>query len=124
MRNLNLPLAALGLTGSLAIVIAFLTLKPGNVDLGLGSSSDKISHFLAFAALVMPTAIFFKPALVWVIPASIIFGGAIELIQPSVGRSGEFLDFVADAAGVVFAVSVGYVISWIRKNRSSETGRP
>ena len=37
---------------------------------------------------------------------AILYGGAIELIQPIVGRNAEVMDLVADICGVIFAVVV------------------
>ena len=95
-------------TGALAVAIAYLTLTPLQVGLDLGS--DKLYHFIAFAALVLPCALFYAPTLIWVLPAAILFGGAIELIQPYVGRGGELADFGADALGVLIGATLGLTL--------------
>ena len=100
--------AAILATGALAVAIAYLTLTPLQVDLDLGS--DKLYHFIAFAALVLPCALFYATTLIWVLPAAILFGGAIELIQPYVGRGGELADFGADALGVVIGAALGLTL--------------
>lgn len=41
------------------------------------------------------------------LPFFILWGGAIELLQPYVNRNGEWLDFAANSLGVVFGVCVG-----------------
>ena len=98
-------------TGALAVVIAYLTLTPLQVDLDLGS--DKLYHFIAFAMLVLPCALLYARTLIWVLPAAILFGGAIELIQPYVGRGGELADFGADALGVVIGAALGLTLRTI-----------
>ena len=46
-------------------------------------------------------------ALRWLIPFALIFGGAIELIQPLVNRAGEWADFWADGIGIGVGVAPG-----------------
>lgn len=94
----------------LALVIAYFTILTPQQGAPLGPWSDKIYHFVAFAILVMPTAIIYKRALFWVVPAALLFGGAIEIIQPYVGRQGDFADFFADALGVLFGAAAGLLI--------------
>lgn len=112
-RNVSLrSKAGLVATGLFALAIAYLTLSaPDQISVG-GAISDKIYHFLAFTILVIPVAIFNPRALAWVLPASLLFGGAIELIQPHVGRQGEWLDFWADFAGVVFGAGLGLILNF------------
>lgn len=69
--------------------------------------TDKAYHLIGFAVLVFPAAVLFPRLLWWVLPGAVLFGGAIELIQPRVGRSGEFSDFIADASGIAVGVLVG-----------------
>ncbi len=57
-----------------------------------------------------------------VIPAAILFGGAIELIQPYVGREGEWADFVADVIGIGCGVVLGLTIRAIRLKRAKDRG--
>ncbi len=63
--------------------------------------TDKTHHFIAYAALIFPAALR-KPKhyLVFVI-IFIAFSGMIELIQPYVNRYGEWLDMLANTAGLV-----------------------
>ena len=70
------------------ISIAALTLIPLSVPAG-ALGSDKAHHLLAFAALTLPCAVLYPKALLRVALAAAIFGGAIEVIQPYVGRQGE-----------------------------------
>lgn len=97
---------ALLATFVLALTIAGLALSPPDPEQG-GSDWDKFKHFIAFAALVFPCALLYARALVWVVPAAILYGGAIEIIQPYVGRNGEGADVVADILGIAFGVAIG-----------------
>lgn len=89
-----------------AAVFALFTLSPpgGGTPLPL---SDKLLHALAFAILVLPLG--------WVRPRwwvglaliALVFGGAIELLQPMVSRSAEWADWGADAIGVAVGLLPG-----------------
>lgn len=93
----------------LAATITYLTLSPPKPD-PAGLLSDKFYHFIAFSALVFPCALFYARTLVWVLPMAVLFGGAIELIQPYVGREAEAADFVADVLGVGFGLILGLIL--------------
>ena len=89
------------------IAVATLTPLPTAID---APGSDKLHHFLAFAALSYPAS-----AHIWrfswpIVLASTAFGGAIEIIQPYVNRSGEFLDFAADCVGVLIGVALALLV--------------
>ncbi|MGY6411575.1 MAG: VanZ family protein [Alkalilacustris sp.] len=99
---------ALAASGLVAVLIAILTLMPGD-GVPDAPGNDKLHHFVAFATLVMPVVAARPKAVVWVAPAAILFGGAIELIQPFVGRSGEWADMLANTLGVGFGVGLGWV---------------
>ena len=101
----------------LAVTIAVLTLSAPNPALG-GSEWDKLYHFTAFAALVFPCALLYARALVWILPAALLFGGVIELIQPYVGRAGERADFLADILGVGFGAALGLAVRAVSARRT------
>lgn len=107
---------ALALTATviLGAVIAYLTLSPPQMS-PPSLFSDKAYHAIAFAALIFPCALLYARSLIWVVPAALLFGGAIELIQPLVGREAEFADFVADAVGLGVGVIAGLILRrhWI-----------
>jgi hypothetical protein len=48
------------------------------------------------------------------IPAALLFGAGIEIIQPCVNRSRELADFVADGVGVLTGSTIGLVVNWFR----------
>lgn len=86
-------------------VVAMLTLAP--VSAGDVPGSDKIHHFLAFAALAFPIP-FARPRFALPVVLSVIaYGGLIELIQPFVDRSAEWADFLADATGAFIGALAG-----------------
>jgi len=100
---------ALVATGLLAVAIAYLTLSQSTQG-PPSIVSDKVYHVIAFAVLIIPTALFYVRSLFWVLPVVLVFGGAIELIQPYVGREGEWADFIADVLGVIFGLILGLTI--------------
>lgn len=107
MRRIDATRIAGWITALFALAIAVATLLPvPQPDLGV-SSADKIQHLIAFAALTLPLAVVRPRVLAWLLPAAIAFGGAIEVIQPSVGRLREVGDFIADAAGACIGAALG-----------------
>lgn len=99
----------LGLTALFALVIALATFSP-ETGVGGAPGQDKILHAIAFAGLVLPVAVLARQHLIWLAPLAIGYGAAIEVIQPFVGRGGEWLDLVADIAGVILGIFAGTVI--------------
>ena len=90
---------------------------------GYGPGTDKLYHFIAFATLVFPCSLLFARTLIWVLPAALLFGGAIELIQPYVGRGGELADLVADALSVFVGAAHGLTLRAI-VSRPATTSAP
>lgn len=101
------------------VVISALSLWPQQ-HLPSAPGSDKLHHFIAYAALMFPGALRKPSYLVWVALGLIAFSGAIELIQPYVNRYGEWADLAANTFGVlcgyVIAQTVNYFLSSISKN--------
>lgn len=111
--DLSPRLARLGLGAGaiVAVLIAYLTLTPvpdpGESHIfGL----DKLYHIIAFAVLVFPVIATGPHRWIWLVPLAIAFGGAIELIQPHVGRSAEWMDFLANGVGVGIGVWLGRLV--------------
>ena len=77
--------------------------------------SDKLVHFMAFAALAFPLARTGRIGLLPVFIGASAFGGAIELIQPSFNRSADINDWVADIVGVVLGIGCGLLYRRIRR---------
>ncbi|UUO25743.1 VanZ family protein [Colwellia sp. M166] len=75
--------------------------------------SDKTHHFIAYCALMLPTAL--RRPKYWLAFALffILWSGLIELIQPYVNRYGEWLDMLANTGGVFLAVIIAQAILWL-----------
>lgn len=112
-RNWLWSRAGLALSLFLAVVIAGFTLTPLPPGPTMPAGMDKVYHFLAFAVLVFPVIVTDTGRWTWVVPVAIVYGGGIELLQPFVGRSAEWLDFGANVSGVL----AGAALSEILHNR-------
>ena len=102
------------------IVTAVLTvamLWPINQPPPGPDGSDKIVHLIAFAALAFPLARTGRIGLVPVFVGASAFGGIIELIQPSFGRSADMQDWIADIAGVALGIMLALLYRRLRKHR-------
>lgn len=78
--------------------------------------SDKLVHFIAFAALAFPLARTGRFGLLPVFIGASAFGGAIELIQPSFNRGADLNDWVADIMGVVLGIGCGFLYRRLRRH--------
>ena len=87
-------------TGFIAAAILVVTLFPVS-QLPEVDSGDKAAHLIAFALLALPLNLVRYPRWFMLNTVFVLFGGAIELIQPFVGSHGEWLDLGADMIGVV-----------------------
>jgi VanZ family protein len=111
---------ALGLTVVIAILIGWLTLTPTDQQPSLFFMlPDKAYHAIAFAALILPASVLLVSGLSWVLAAALLFGGAIELIQPQVGRSADLLDMVANMAGLAAGVAIGFGLRRLNGRRAA-----
>ncbi len=100
---------AMTLTALLALAIGFATLTPLSIPGPPGG--DKLHHLLAFGGLVLPgTAL--RPRW-WAALAgfALAYGGLIEIVQPYVGRFGEWSDFLADGLGALVGVLAGKALA-------------
>lgn len=97
------------LTLLVACVIAVATLMPASVA-SAAPGGDKLHHFLAFALLVLPTAVIRPRWTVAAIVLAILYGWLIELVQPSFGRTYDLADLRADAIGAVIGGLLGLAI--------------
>ena len=103
------------------IVTAVLTvamLWPINQPPPAPDGTDKIVHLIAFAALAFPLARTGRIGLVPVFIGASGFGGLIELIQPTFGRSADMQDWIADIAGVVLGIVLALLYRRLRKHRA------
>lgn len=99
----------LNITLLLLTAIATLSLWPA-AHLPSVPGSDKTHHFIAYAALMFPTALKQPKHWLMITFAFLAFSGAIELIQPYVNRYGEWLDMAANAFGLVCGFIVAKII--------------
>ena len=113
----NCRRVAYGLAAVLAAIIAVLTLLPQALPSSASGSIDKVYHFIAFAGLMLPVAALWPRGLVWMIPAALLFGTGIEIIQPFVNRSRELADFMANGAGILAGSAFGFVLHRLRSRR-------
>jgi len=70
-----------------------------------------------FAALAFPLARTGRIGLVPVFVGASAFGGLIEVIQPTFGRSTDVQDWIADIAGVVLGIMLALLYRRLRKHR-------
>jgi len=93
----------LALTGLLMLAIATLSLIP-LPELPPTPGSDKTHHFIAYAALMFPTALRRPRHWLWIGLAFVAFSGVIELVQPLANRHMEAADLLANSIGVLCGI--------------------
>ncbi len=73
---------------------------------------DKLQHFVAYMALAFVLGLSSRPLAVRLFYFALAagLGGAIEIIQPYVGRHMSFYDFLADLAGVILGGVLGVLM--------------
>ncbi|MRU14882.1 VanZ family protein [Roseovarius sp. A21] len=98
---------ALFLTLLIGAVIGWFTLTPPGEAGAPLPLTDKQLHALAFGLMVLPVALTRPRALYWIAPLALLYGAVIEVIQPSVGRSGEWADLLADGLGIALVCGLG-----------------
>ena len=98
---------AFALTLVLAVILGTGAFWPGSAKMPGPETNDKFMHYISFAVLMLPAAIFVPRKLIWLAPLALAYGLAIELVQPLVGREREALDLVADAIGIACGCLAG-----------------
>lgn len=93
------------LTVLVLVAICALSLVP-LPKLPAAPGSDKLHHFVAYAALMFPTALRRPRHWLWIGLLFVACSGAIEWIQPFVNRYGEWQDLLANAAGVAIGAGI------------------
>ena len=111
-KYLDIPLTLIVTT-----VLTVAMLWPINQPPPGPDGSDKVVHLLAFAALAFPLARTGRIGLIPVFVAASAFGGLIEFIQPSFGRSSDMQDWIADIAGVALGIALALLYRKLRKPR-------
>ena len=92
-------------------VITFLSLLPMD-ELPKVAGSDKLHHLLAYAGLMFWVALRKPKYWLALLLFFVVWGGAIELIQPYVNRYAEWLDFFVNSVGLLLGVLMGF---WVRR---------
>jgi len=92
-------------------VITILSLYPLE-SLPSVPGSDKTHHFIAYAALMFPTALRKPKYWLFIGLFFVCWSGGIELLQPYVNRYGEWLDMAANAAGIGCGFLIAQFINW------------
>ena len=93
-------------------VITFLSLWPLE-EFPSVPGNDKTHHIIAYAVLMLPTAIREPDYLPAIGLFFIGWSGAIELLQPFVNRYGEFQDLAANITGLVCGLLAVKFIKWL-----------
>ena len=112
-KYLDIPL-----TLAVTLVLTVAMLWPITAPPPAPDGSDKLVHLAAFAALAFPLARTGRFGLVPVFVAASAFGGIIELIQPSFGRSADIQDWIADILGVILGIVCALAYRKLRAHRT------
>lgn len=75
---------------------------------------DKLVHFAVFFAVAFPAYVARMRFWPGILIGLVLYGGAVELIQPYFGRGTEFADFIANSIGVMAALPCAV---WFRQWR-------
>ena len=112
-KYLDIPLTAV-VTAVLTTAMLWPLAAPPPAPEG----SDKLVHFIDFAALAFPLARTGRLGLLPVFIGASAFGATIELIQPTFNRSADVNDWIADTLGVLIGISLGLAYRRVRRHRS------
>ena len=110
-KYLDIPL-----TMAVTTVLIVAMLWPLDAPPPAPEGSDKLVHFITFAALVFPLARTGRFGLIPIIIGASAFGAIIELIQPTLNRSTELRDWIADTLGVLIGIGIGLVYRRVRQH--------
>jgi len=98
------------LTLSTLLAITWLSLSPLD-KLPPVPGGDKSHHLIAYAMLVFPVALRRPRRWQCITLFFVVYGVAIEFIQPYVNRYGEWLDMVANCLGLVCGILLAKLLS-------------
>lgn len=74
------------------------------------AGADKVQHLLAYGALAFPAALARARLLPALLAGFVLWSGAIELIQPQVGRVASLADLGANAAGLALGTAAALAL--------------
>ena len=115
IRHLMRKYLDIPLTIIVTLTLTVAMLWPMEAPPPAPEGSDKLMHFVAFAALAFPLARTGRFGLLPVFIGASAFGGIIELIQPSFNRSADVNDWIADIIGVVLGIGCGLLYRRLRR---------
>ena len=115
-------LGAIALSALLIAVITVLSLFPAD-ELPKIQGSDKLHHFIAYCAAILPVAVARRRLAIWLAPAIVVYSGLIELLQPFSNRYAEWADFGANTLGVLVGAFIGMTIGPFIMQRLPESWR-
>lgn len=107
---------------AIALVVVASVVPVPETPMGDVPLFDKWVHFLMYGAIACAAWFdcyrhdddrrFTFRTLCWTLLCPVLLGGVLELVQAylTTTRSGEWLDFVADALGAVLAFPIGYFL--------------
>lgn len=100
---------AVALSALLILLITVLSLFPIE-ELPKVQGNDKLHHFIAYCAAILPVAVARRHLAIWLSPAIVLYSGLIELLQPFSNRYAEWADFGANTLGVITGLCIGMII--------------
>ncbi|MEL7150703.1 MAG: hypothetical protein AAGK71_08220 [Pseudomonadota bacterium] len=108
-------------SGLLLAVITLASLSPAGSsgDPGAVGVPDYFAHIVAYAAVVFVRAATPSARMLWFCGAVLVWSGAIELLQPFIGRSAGLPDIYANAAGIALGAVLGYPFRLLLSRMSS-----
>ena len=112
-KYLDIPLTLVVMT-----VLTVAMLWPINQPPPAPDGTDKLVHLIAFAALAFPLASTGRIGLIPVFVGASAFGGFIEVLQPSFGRSADMQDWIADITGVALGIVLALLYRRLRQHRA------
>lgn len=101
---------------ALVVALIWFSLTPKPPDTG---ASDKLSHFLAYGALMFWFVLLYGRTRTRALYAAgfVAMGVAIEFIQPYTGRQFEPADMLANTLGVALGWGAGLLATrWLRRS--------
>ena len=104
------------LTLIVAVALIIAMLWPIEDQPSAPEGTDKLIHLIAFVALVFPLARTGRLGLLPIFITASIFGGVIELIQPSFSRGADINDWIADIIGIILGIACGLIYKRLRKS--------
>lgn len=101
--------AAVVIAALLAVLIGYYSLIPPG-DAPAPQISDKIRHFVAYAGLAVPVAMWFGPGRLAAVLVTAAYGAGLEIAQALAGTGRE--GSLADAAANTLGAGAGFLLVW------------